>query len=297
MNKNDDDLLELQNYMKNKYNIDVKINVSKNLKNIKTIEDLYINLFVMFILLIVFIIFVYFLSLNKKFNIIKKKYLALNILFYVLLIFIFLLIIYYLQKYLFKIYFYNKNIKMCENNSINLNNIDFNTGDILQGVANSTGLNGILLYLFNIDFLHNIFVFKFKNENYILHFCPYESYNYSYTKKSIRFNSTYLEIARLENYLNDTSNFIKYYRLFKYNKKLENDKIFNFLKNLNMEKLNFKICPCIKDCDNNYNCMSFILNNLNIIPKFNINNFIPDNLVYLENISNYSYNKPIIIKV
>ena len=293
-----DDLIKLQNYLSNKYNIDVKIKIlDKTVKN-ETIVNIYIKAFIVLTLFILFIIFIYFLSSNKKFNNIKKKYLILNIIFYILLIIIFLLIIYYLQKYLFMIYFYYKNYKkIYKNNFTDLNDINFNTGDILQEVPNWSSPFGIIIYLFKLDFLHNIFIFKFNNKNYVLHFF---NGNVEYPKNTLTFKSKYLQITRLDDYLKDNYFYTEYYRLFKYNKKLEPDKIFSFLKNLNMENLRFTFSPCIKDCDNDrYNCMSFILkllNSLNIIPKFNIDNFTPNDLIYLKNISHGSYDDPFIVK-
>ena len=298
MDKNND-LIELKNYIENKYNIGVTINIPKKFTNVRTIKHVYINLFIIFILTLLFIFCIYFLLSNKKFTNIKKKYFIFNSIFYILITFIILLIIYYLQKNLFMAYYYHKNNNKYENNSINVNNIDFNTGDILQESSNWNYNYGFLLYLSKLDFIHNLFIFKFNNKNYILHFYLGSP---GYPENYLTFNGTkYLEICRLEDYLKDNYFCTKYYRLFKYNKKLDTDKIFDCLKNLDIENLKFTFSPCTKDCENNkYNCMSFILKlliDLNIIPKFNISNFTSNDLIYLENISNNSYDKPSIIRI
>jgi hypothetical protein len=141
--------------------------------------------------------------------------------------------------------------------------------------------------------------FTFNNKNYILHFY---SESPGYPENYLTFNNSKLiEVCRLEDYLKDNYFCTKYYRLFKYNKKLDTDKIFDFLKNLDIENLKFSFSPCTKDCENNtYNCISFILKlliDLNIIQKFNISNFTSNDLIYLENISNNSYDKPSIIRI
>lgn len=297
----DNDLIELQNYMKNKFNIDVslKVNNKKNVSNIKSINSAYMYIFIIIVLSILFIIFIIFLSKNKIFNLLKKKYLIFNIIYYILFIFIILFIIYNIQKYLFMIYFYYKNNNIYKDVAKNIDNINFNTGDILQEVSNWNYKKGFFLYLSQFDFLHNLFVFKFKNNDYVL---QYVLHSTSYPTNILSFKSKHLEISRLRDYLEDNKFCTTYYRLFKYNKKLDNDKIFNFLKNLNIENLKFSFSPCLKNCeyDNQFNCMSFImklLNSLNIIPKFNIHNFIPNDLVYLNSLSNNAYDKPFIIKV
>jgi hypothetical protein len=298
---NNNDLIELQNYMKNKFNLDVNVKLfnKKNISNIKSINTVYIHIFIIIILTVLFILFIKFLLKNKVFNLFKKKYLIFNITYYILFIFIILCIIYYLQKYLFMIYFYYKNNNIYEDECINVDNIYFNTGDILQEVSNWNYPHGYLLYLSQFDFLHNIFVFKFNNTDYILHYVQDST---SYPENILLFKNKHLEVGRLKDYLKDNKFCTKYYRLFKNNKKIDTDKIFTFLNKLNIEDLQFSYKPCLKNCDydNKFNCMSFILkllNSLNIIPKFNINNFTSNDLVYLNSLSNNAYDKPFIIKV
>jgi len=297
------DLKELQDFLTHKYNIKVYLNNSKNISIIKTIEDVYLKLF--FLIVFVVIICSLYYIFQKYITKIRKNNLFINIIFYILLIFISFYIIFLLQKYLFMIYFYYKNNNIYEKSSINYNNIKFETGDILQEVSNWNYNFGILLYLFPLDFLHNIFVIKFKNKNYVLH---YTMSNCGYPKNILTFNSKHLEIFLLDDYLRDNYHATKYYRIFKPKKSLDNEKIFDFLKKIDIDNLKFSFLPCIKNClynndnnnDNNYNCMSFILrilNYLKIIPDFNFYNFTSNDMLYLPKLSNNNYNDSIIIKI
>ena len=293
------DLIELQEYMKNKYNIDVKINKIKKTTYLnKTINQVYKKIFIVFILIIILGLLLYFLLSNKKFSIFIQKYSIVNVVFNLIIISTILILIYFLQKYLFMIYFYYKNHNKYEDESIDINNINFNTGDILQESSNWNYNYGLLLYFSKMNFFHNLFIIKFNNKNYVLHFTRA---NPGYPENFLNIGK-HIEIFRLEDYLKDNYRSSKYYRVFKYTKNLDNDNIFNFLKIMDTKKLNFSWIPCIKDCDdsNYYNCMSFILkilNKLNIIPKFNISIFTSEDLSYLEHLSNNSYNKPFIIKI
>ena len=297
-----DDLKELQDYLIHKYNIKIYLNNSKNIGVIKKIEDVYLKLF--FLIVSIIIIFLLYYIFKKDINKFRKTNLFINIIFYTILIFISLYVIFLLQKYLFMIYFYYKNNNIYEQSSVNYKNINFETGDILQEVSNWNYNFGFLLYLFPLDFLHNIFIIKFKNKNYVLH---YTMDNCGYPKNILTFNTKHLEIFLLDDYLRDNYHATKYYRIFKPKKSLDNEKIFDFLKNIDIDNLKFSFLPCIKNCiyntndnNNNYNCMSFILrilNYLKIIPEFNFYNFTSNDLIYLPKLSNNNYNDSIIIKI
>lgn len=280
-----DDLTELQNYLRNKFNIDVYVNNSTKKNFIKNINDVYFKLFlcIFFILLIIYCIYFY------------KKY-------YILFILLFILCIYFLQRYIIMIYLYDKYYKNNhdhDHNHVKLNNIKFQTGDILQEVSNWNYIYGFLIYFSNLDFFHNLIVIKFKNKDYFLN---YTGGNFGYPGNILSFKSPYIEIFPLDSYFMDNYHATKYYRLFQINKPINNDKIFKFLQTLNYEKLGFTFLPCIKENvnNNNYNCMSFILTLLiflNIIPSINVNNFSSIDLIYLPGLSNKMYNEPIIIKI
>lgn len=301
-NNSKNDLTELQHYLKKKYNINVFLNKSGNINVIKKIE--YVYLLLLFLIIFTLLIFVFYNVFKKYITKIRKNNLFINIIFYILLIGISLYVIFLFQKYFFMIYFYNKykNNNIYEESSINYNDIDFETGDILQEYPNWTSNYGFFLYLYQLDFFHNIFIIKFKNKNYVLH---YTITNFGYPENILSFNNTkYIEIFLLEDYLRDNYYSTKYYRVFKTNKILDNDKIFTFLKNLKMNDLKFSFFPKnennLNKNTNTNNCITFILKILNycsILKKFNIYNFKPDDLIYLPELSNNFYDKPFLMKV
>lgn len=291
-----EDLIDLKNYLKNKFNLIVNLNVnnSKNHKLMKNIKTAYIYIFIIIILYIVFIYFLYCLSFNTKYNTLIKNYL---VIYYISILIIFLLLSSYLFKYLCMIYFYNRNNNLYKNNHRDIKNIDFNTGDIIQETNWIFSRLGITLFEFY--FLHHSLIFKFKNKNYILHASPN---NRGHPENILTFDSKHIEICRLEDYFKDNSFSTKYYRIIKCKKKdINPDKIFDFLTKVNMKNINFSFIPCIKNCDNRtYNCITFILkilNHLNIIPKFNYTTFNPHDFDYLYSLSNNLYHKPFIMKV
>lgn len=200
---------------------------------------------------------------------------------------------------IFTYYNNHKNDDIYDKSSINYKNINFETGDILQEVFGWNDNNRLFGYLFKVEFSHCLFIIKFKNKNYLMH---YTARNFGYPKNILSFDSKYLEIFLLDDYFIDNYHSKKYYRIFKPIKPIDNDIVFNFLKKLDIENLQFSHFPCIKDCleHNYFNCMTFILRILSytkIIPEFNFYNSTPNDLKYLPKLSNNYYNDPIIIKV
>jgi hypothetical protein len=199
------------------------------------------------------------------------------------------------------IYIYNKIEKKSEfyeKISIKYSDIDFKTGDILQEVINWDFENLYFLYFIQIDYLHTFMIIKFKNKNYILN---YVENNFGYPKNILSFNETkYIEIFPLEDYLKDNKKYVKYYRMFRPKKYLNNNSIFNFLKSLDMKKLKFSYFNFIYKNNDTYNCLSFtlkILNYLNIISNFDINTIFPNDFIKLPELSNNLYNNPFMMKV
>lgn len=310
------DLLELKNYLKHKYNLNVTLNNSYNINkniNIRSINTVYIRLVIS--LLILFITIYIFIKLIDTLNKLNKSN---KIYFYFLIILLIIILcstLFYIQRYLFMIYFYNKNNKKTYDEYEEIveysENIKLNTGDILQEETNWNYNYGVLLYIFPIKFLHNIIVINFKNKKYGLH---YINKKFGYPENILEFDSKHIELIPLDSYLKDNYHAVKNYRLFKIKKEVNNDKIFSFLKTLNMEKINFSFMPNINYCskeikknignDNSINnknhCMSFILkllHYLNIIPQFNFQNFTSNDLTYLPQLSNNLYNDPIIMRL
>jgi len=288
------DLKELQIYLKENFNINAYIKYYDKIKK-PNISIFYIKLFLILFFSIIFIVLLIIFRKNIK-KVIKKK-LFFKIIFYLILIFLILCSIYLIHKYFNIIYLYHFNKKLYEKKykkkSIDYNEIKFNTGDILQETTNWNYYN-ILLYLFPLKFLHNLMVINFKNKNYVLHFTLRTC---GYPQNILHFNDTEnIEIFLLDDYLKYNYKSVKYYRLFKTKKLINNDSIFEFLKNINYKDLKFSFMINIKeDNKNTYHCMSFllkILNSINIIPKFNFQNFTSDDLIYLPELSNNIYDKP-----
>lgn len=296
--KNDSkkDLLELYYYLKNKYNIETTIDKPKNVNYLKDTKDAYIRLFFLFLLIIILCII--YIILKKYLNKYIINNIFINIFFNIIFIIIFLYILNILQIYIFNIYYYHNVYLVEQMNTLKHNNIQFNTGDILQEVINWNNGGGFLYYIVPLKFFHNLFIFKFNNKDYVLHYRS-ESCGYPYNILTL---GKHIEICMLEDYLRDNYHATRYYRLFKINKPINNDKIFNFLKNLDINNLKFYFLPCFVDCpiDNNYNCMGFILKlliSINILPEFNYHNITPDNLVSLPKISKNVYDEPFIMEV
>lgn len=291
-----DDLLELQNHLKEKYNIDVYINKSRKYDLLEYIDKVEV-VYVILLLIIVFICIIYFIYkyLSKKYKAYKKIFL------YLFIVPISIVLIYLLIKYLYMVYLYYNNTRIHNhiNNmeKVNYNDIEFKTGDILQDTVNWNYKYNLLLFFINVIYFHNIFIIKFKDKNYVLH---YIRNNFAYPENIISFKSTNnIEIFLLDDYLKDNNYSSKYYRLFKINNEISNDSIFKFLQSLNKDKLQFTVFPCFKDCNiNNFNCVSFILKLLNftsVIPNLNFSNLTPNDFIYLPQLSNYVYNEPCIM--
>ena len=161
------DLNELKNYLINNYELDAKINININYRyNKNNIKIVYSKiLFLLVLLVLLFIIF-----RNNKNKII-------NILYTISIVIIIIFIIFYL----YVIHFYNKFInnydfKYYDNNKyenyINYtNDIDLNTGDIIQEYLPWYYTIPLIL---NYKYGHNCIILKFNKKKYILHFnsCP-----------------------------------------------------------------------------------------------------------------------------
>lgn len=287
------DLKELKNYLKEKFNIDVNVNYSNKIIIKNDINTVKLKLFVGFFLFISFLIlFIINLKLIKKFI---GKNILINICFYLLIISFILCILYFIKVNIDMVYLYYNDRYLYKNESINYNKINFNTGDIIQEARN-WNYHHLLLYFFPIKFLHNLMVIKYKNKNYLIH---YTANNPGYPKNMLTFNTQHIEMFLLDDYLKDNYYSVKYYRLFKTKKIINSDSIFEFLKNINYKDLNFSFMMNFGEDNNTYHCMSFllkILNTINIIPKFNFQNFSSDDLIYLPELSNNIYDKPFIFE-
>jgi hypothetical protein len=284
-NNDYNDLNELKDYLINNYNLDAKIDVRDGY-NKNNMKDLYLN--ILFLLVLFVILLVVLIYIKNKIN--------------YLLYFIIIFILFYLLKNLCKIYIYNKFInnydfKYYDNKEykkyINYENYnDLNTGDIFQEYIQ---WYFPILFILNFKYIHNFIILKFNNKNYILHFV---SCSTPYPKYVLNIKSKNIEISCLNSYLKNNI-YTKYYRVFKFNNKINNDMIFNYLKYIISKGISFSFYNIFNIYNYQYQCMSFILkflNYLDIIPEFNFNAFIPDNLYNLGKLSNRLYEDPIILK-
>lgn len=296
-NEEINNLYELQNYLKQKFNIDVNIRIPTRNPSKITIKNIYNKLLIYIMLLIIFI---YLFVKIKKYNILLN----------IILILLLLYILYNILYYLYSIYLYHIIYKHDIDNSTSYKNINFNTGDIIQETTPWYSSFAIYLHILNNKhrYLHGGIVINFKNNNYLLHLM---GNSVEYSKPILNFNDYYnLEICPLNNYFKDNYYCTRYYKLFKtnYNNKISNEKLFNILKDLDVKKIVFDTKINIHIPENNdyndnfdtkYNCLNFIfkiLYKLNIIPLFNFQNVLYNDLIFLPNLSNNIYNKEIIIK-
>jgi hypothetical protein len=283
-NNDYNDLNELKDYLINNYNLDAKIDIKDRVYNENNIKNVYFNIL---FLLVAFFLLLFLLKYIKN----KKNYL-----FYIIIIFI----LFYLLYNLCIIYFYNKFINNYDfkyyNNKkykkyINYKKYnDLNTGDILQEYL---PWYFTILLILNFKYIHNFIVIKFNNKKYILHFiqpCKWPKYVLNIKSKNI-------EITSLDSYFKNNIH-TRYYRVFRPKNILNNNIIFNYLKYITSKDISFSFYNIFNN-DYQYQCMSFILKFLkyiNIIPKFNFNTFIPDNLYNLPELSKGLYELPFIIK-
>ena len=246
---------------------------------------------ILFLLVLLVLLLIIFIHIQNK----------INYLFYIIIIFI---IFYLLFNNSYKLYNYNKFINNNDYREYNdnkkykdyieyknYNNLD--TCDIIQEYI-PWNFN-FFYYILNIKFLHNFIILNFNNKKYIIHLVT----KYDYPKYVLNIKSKYLNISTLNSYLKNNSHITRYYRLFKFKNKLDNNRIFNCLKYITKKDISFSYLNIFNTFDNKYQCMSFILKiiyYLNIIPKFNFNIFLPDDLYYLPNLSNGLYDYPIILK-
>ena len=301
MNNNNsivNDLNDFKNYLKNKFDINVSIRYPIEKKTNITIQNIYLKLLIQIIILILCI---YLFLKNKKYKIFVN----------IILFFIILYILYNIFCYFYKIYLYNhiyKNNIDNIDNYISYKNINFSTGDIIQENLPWYNTYGIFSNIINniTRYFHGGMIIRFKNKNYLLHLYGGKC---KYSNPILYFNNNNnIEICPLNDYIKDNYYCNINYRLFKinHNKKIDNDNLFNILKEFDIKKILFKFYIHFPKNNNyndnfskNYNCLNFIfkiLYKLNIIPLFNFQNILNDDLLFLPNLSNNIYNKEIIIK-
>jgi hypothetical protein len=289
-----DSLIELNNYLNINHNLNSQIYKLKYKHHPENINIVYKKLFIVILLLIIIVILI---IINN--NIYIKLFLFLLMIYTVFYIIKYSLIISnynYREKNII-----NMNIKNCHN----INNLNLNTGDIIQcGIVwNENNIMHHITYpILKSNFLHNIFVIKYRNKYYGLH---YIISNYKLPLKSlkntIRINN-HIEIFLLEDYFNEYYLMNRnYYRIFKVNKTINNDVVFSILKKFRSDStFSFlPLCSLLSKDDiesrKDYNCSSFVIKLLYIlklIPFINFHNITSDDYIILPEISNNIYSKP-----
>jgi hypothetical protein len=290
---------ELKNYIKVNFNIDTTIRIPADYcTNIK-IETYYLKLLIYIIILIIYI---YILYKIIKYN---EKYIFIVDL--VLFIILFYLVINIFQN-IYIIYLYYNYYKKKLNDCIYYKNIVYETGDIIQEYTPWYSKMGILINIFDIKnhYFHSGIIINFNNKIYILQIM---NNKFKYSNYALDFdNCKHLEICPLDSYIMDNTYCTKYYRLFKNSNKdkINNYMLFSALSRMNIEKIIFNYGLTIvenDDYDKNfsvyYNCVNFIyklLYKLDIIPLFNFQNVLSNDLLFLPKLSNNIYQKEIFIK-
>jgi hypothetical protein len=290
---------ELKNYIKNNFNIDTTICVPVKYDNIIKIDNIYSKLL---FIIVTLIIYVYILYKIIKYH--KKYVFIVNLILFIILLFLLL----YLIKNIYSIYLYYNLYKKNLDNCIDIKNIVLDTGDIIQEFNTWHKDMAIFTNLLNIKkpFFHTGMIIKFKNRIYCIHIMPYKI---NYPFYILKFNNCdYIEICPLDNYFKYNYYNNRYYRLIKNTNKnlINNYNLFNALNKMNIENMIFSIKDINIDNDYNNNvyiycnCVNFIyklLYKLDIIPLFNFQHILPNDIVLLYSLSNNVYQKEKIIKI
>lgn len=292
-------LQELSNFLNEKYQMDTYIDKSSEVL-FNTNYKLFVIKRVIYIVLLIFL-YCYILSFKNK------HIVLLLIKIIIILIIIFNLYILIINK-ITKEHEEKINNHIRNNHTINnIKNIDFKTGDVIQqvfywNVHNTT----IDLFLFQNN-VHNLFVINFNNHIYAFHYYPYNTWLWGHNVIKFK-NNKHMEIVNLYEYIKyEKEKYNTIYRLIKVENKLDNNKIFNIIKNNFNKKSTFTFLPSfkftsIKDWYNNHfnkaNCCSFIIKLLylyGLIKLFNFNNVTSDDLLFLKYVTNGVYKDPIYI--
>ena len=292
-------LQELSNFLNEKYQMDTYIDKSSEVL-FNTNYKLFVIKRVIYIVLLIFL-YCYILSFKNK------HIVLLLIKIIIILIIIFNLYILIINK-LTKEHEEKINNHIRNNHTINnIENIEFKTGDVIQQVYYWT-INDKMINLFYFqNNVHNLLIINFNNNIYALHYYPDDTLFWGHTVIKFK-NNKHMEIANLYEYIKyEKEKYNTIYRLIKVENRLDNNKIFNIIKNNFNKKSTFTFLPSIKftsieDWYNNHfnkaNCCSFIIKLLylyGLIKLFNFNNVTSDDLLFLKYITNGVYQDPIYI--
>jgi len=244
-------------------------------------------------------------EINKK-NLILKYILIIIVIIYLNNIYITSIFIIYILFLLYSYYLY-KIYKPIDIKECLINYNEYNTGDIIQSNLSEWYINNYTTFttIYSI-YIHTGMIIRFNNVNYFLHL--FDS-DFGYSNYTIKFkNNNNIEIMLLEDKIKYEKKFKYIYRVVKTDINIDYNNIFKTIKNNFNMNIKFTMFPLLrfknleewyyKDKQRN-NCCSFIfqlLEKMNIIPLFNYNNFIGDDIIFLKYLSYNSYNKIIYIK-
>jgi len=306
-------LIDFKNFLNKEYNINAKIYKRKYKYIYNNTKNILYNIILLFLLLLFFI----YLSI-KSFISLKNIHFFKNTFDKVLFIIIVIIIIIYLLFLIFKFtleiynyYFLKKEISKLDLRKIKkYDDIQFETGDIIQ--CGFEWNMDSFIYQSTTPFLKTTFrstflVIKFKNIKYILHFSNKNSPYYKNINKYSIFIGNNIEIMLLDNFLYESFLIDRnYYRIFKIKTPIKIDQIIKYIEKINMNKINFSLLPLLSAYNEKtiidrktLNCSSFILNflyYLKIIPFINYHNILPNDYIFLPNLSNNYYSEAIYFK-
>ena len=301
---------DLQEYLKSKFGIKTTLienDVNSLFSYFNKVSDIYyyyaLNILGLVILLfgLYAFFFIYKSGIIEKIEFpewIKKN----NLLFWIIIIVLFIFIVIYL---LFNIirkicmlknyYHFQKRDKYIYKHAKDFHDIKFKTGSVIQEGTqwNWTGqMMDIILSIFPTNYMHNMMVINYKGHAYGLHFGGASLY----PNEIIKFNQGDIRLFDLENYMKNNLLYNDKYRVFLPKKELKSEKIFSSIEKLFEDSkqyefgTNFQFFYNIHQLVNYryYNCLSFLLKLLNmmkIIPFFNFNGTLPDDMYFLPKMS------------
>lgn len=298
-------LVDFKNFLNKEYNISSKIYKRKYKYIYTNIKNILYDIVLLFCILVCILVFSIKWFINLK-NINFNKVLFL-IIIVIIIIYLLILILKNSLK-IYNYYFLKNKINKLDLEKVNkYNNINFETGDIIQ-CGFEWNMDSFIYQLttpiLKTTFRSTFLVIKFKGVNYILHFSNKKTKYFKNINKYSIFIGNNIEIMLLDNFLYESFLINRnYYRLFKTNKPIEINQIIKYIEYINLNNINFSLLPLLSTYNEKsiiyrktLNCSSFILNflyYLKIIPFINYHNILPNDYIFLPNLSNNYYTEAI----
>jgi len=298
-------LVDFKNFLNKEYNISSKIYKRKYKYIYTNIKNILYDIVLLFCILVCILVFSIKWFINLK-NINFNKVLFL-IIIVIIIIYLLILILKNSLK-IYNYYFLKNKINKLDLEKVNkYNNINFETGDIIQ-CGFEWNMDSFIYQLttpiLKTTFRSTFLIIKFKGVNYILHFSNKKTKYFKNINKYSIFIGNNIEIMLLDNFLYESFLINRnYYRLFKTNKPIEINQIIKYIEYINLNNINFSLLPLLSTYNEKsiidrktLNCSSFILNflyYLKIIPFINYHNILPNDYIFLPNLSNNYYTEAI----